>query len=376
MKKRNTYCQSCGMPLGIEGKSQYGTNSDGKINSDYCSCCLESGKYLFDFSMEYLIYLWGLFPSSFNQVAGSDYNSEDLRKVLSERLPKLKRWKQRLDTIKLHYEIIIKVQAYINRHLFEDINSKTLSQIACMSVFHFRRIFKEAVGENVGDYIKRLRIEYIAFKIITTNEKVSQLLTYVNYNNKHTLSRAFKKHFQMTIPEFRKSYVPISNENKFLSYHTPTIKVLKETKIAYLKFEQTHRNSSAYLVLWEQVLRMAKENNLLSDGYKFVSISLDNLDITESNKCRFLIGVTIPFDFVPPKGFDVYVIPFGRFAIVRVQGKYYEMNKIYRDIYLDWLPKSNYRLREQMTFEIYENMPFALTEDSVLTSIYLPIEFK
>lgn len=40
------YCQSCGMPLDIEGISEYGTNSDGTLNQEFCSCCLNSSKYL------------------------------------------------------------------------------------------------------------------------------------------------------------------------------------------------------------------------------------------------------------------------------------------------------------------------------------------
>ena len=75
------YCQSCGMPLDVEGISEYGTNSDGTLNQEFCSCCLNSGKYLFDFSMEYLIYLWGLFPDSYNKIAGTNYKSEELRNV-------------------------------------------------------------------------------------------------------------------------------------------------------------------------------------------------------------------------------------------------------------------------------------------------------
>ena len=124
------YCQSCGMPLDIEGISEYGTNSDGTLNQEFCSCCLNSGKYLFDFSMEYLIYLWGLFPDSYNQIAGTNYKSEELRNVLSDRLPNLKRWKQKINTAHIHYALIINVQEYINRHLFEDLNSDNLSHIA------------------------------------------------------------------------------------------------------------------------------------------------------------------------------------------------------------------------------------------------------
>ena len=103
------------------------------------------------------------------------------------------------------------VQEYINRHLFENLNCDNLSHVACMSMYHFRRVFKDVVGENVGDYIQRLRLEYIAFKLISTNTRVSELLEQINFQNKHTLSRAFKKHFQMSIPAFRKVYSKASN---------------------------------------------------------------------------------------------------------------------------------------------------------------------
>ena len=155
------YCQSCGMPLDIEGITEYGTNSDGTLNQEFCSCCLNSGKYLFNFSMEYLIYLWGLFSDSYNQIAGTNYKSEELRNVLSDRLPNLKRWKQKINTAHIHYDLIMNVQEYINRHLFEDLNCDNLSHVACMSMYHFRRVFKDVVGENVGDYIQRLSLIHI-----------------------------------------------------------------------------------------------------------------------------------------------------------------------------------------------------------------------
>ncbi len=37
---------------------------------------------------------------------------------------------------------------------------------------------------------------------------------------------------------------------------------------------------------------------------------------------------------------------------------------------------SKYRLREQMTFEIYANTPNKTSTDELVTEIYLPIEAK
>ncbi|MCE9202154.1 GyrI-like domain-containing protein [Parabacteroides merdae] len=370
------YCQSCGMPLDIEDISEYGTNSDGTLNQEFCSCCLNSGKYLFNFSMEYLIYLWGLFPDSYNQIAGTNYKSEELRNVLSDRLPNLKRWKQKTNTAHIHYDLIMNVQEYINRHLFEDLNCDNLSHVACMSMYHFRRIFKDVVGENVGDYIQRLRLEYIAFKLISTNTRVSELLEQINFQNKHTLSRAFKKHFQMSIPAFRKAYSNVAYENKIIKQLEYSIKRIKEIKVAYLKFERTHRNKQAYSTLWKQIMEFAKKYNLTDKGFKYVSISLDSLDITEIDKCRFLIGITVPYSMEIPKGFSVLNIQTGLYSVFNIKGRYHELNRIYRDIYLDWLPNSKYSLREQMTFEIYTNTPDKASMEELVTEIYLPIEVK
>ena len=367
------YCQSCGMPLGV---TEYGTNSDGTLNQEFCSCCLKSGKYLFDFSMEYLIYLWGLFPDSYNEIADTNHISEELRDILSNRLPKLKRWKQKINTVHTHYGLIINVQEYINRHLFEELNSEKLAQIACMSMYHFRRVFKEVMSENVGDYIQRLRLEYIAFKLISTKASVSELLGRVNYHNKHTLSRAFKKHFQMSIPAFRKTYSSVAHENKVLKSPNYSIRKIKEIKVAYLKFERTHKNNQAYSVLWSQIIEFAKKNKLISKGFKYVSLSLDSPNITEIDKSRFLIGVMIPESMEVPKGFGTFRIEAGQYAIFNIEGRYLELNKVYRDIYLDWLPNSKYQLREQMTFEAYTNTPDKTIGSEIVTDIYLPIELK
>ena len=86
-------------------------------------------------------------------------------------------------------------QEYINSHLFDDLGSDELSQKVGMSKYHFRRIFKTVCGENIGRYVQRLRLEYIAFKLITTNLSVSELLSQLDYQNKHSFSRAFKNYF-------------------------------------------------------------------------------------------------------------------------------------------------------------------------------------
>jgi AraC family transcriptional regulator len=65
-------------------------------------------------------------------------------------------------TLDGYEKAVNRVIDYINRHLFETPDIKQLSEIANMSEYHFHRIFKAVIGENIRAYIKRIRLEYIA----------------------------------------------------------------------------------------------------------------------------------------------------------------------------------------------------------------------
>ncbi|MCS2422502.1 GyrI-like domain-containing protein [Bacteroides fragilis] len=55
---------------------------------------------------------------------------------------------------------------------------------------------------------------------------------------------------------------------------------------------------------------------------------------------------------------------------------YHELNKVYGYNYLDWLPTSDYTLREQLTFETYINTPEKTPAAELITDIYIPITKK
>ncbi len=365
------YCQTCGIPLDVNY-----TNPEGDQHVEYCSYCQKNGVKLYDFSMDYLLYLWGLFPEEYNKETGANFTSTELREVLSKRLPEIKRWKQKINTAHIQYELVTRVQEYINCHLFEDLDSEKLSQVAGMSKYHFRRLFKAVCGDSLGNYIRRLRLEYIAFKLISTNISVTELLNQINYQNKHTLSRAFKSYFNCSIPEFRKKHSNSCPEGKNPVRIQPSIEKVTAIRVAYLKLERTPNVSHSFTVLWKQLMQFSENYKLTSKGCKYISLTLDYPFITPEEQNRFMVGVTLPQSFKTPKGFGIYEIPAGEYAIFRFKGLYHELNRVYRYIYLDWLPTSDYRLRKPFTFETYINTPEKTPVSELITDIYIPVTKK
>lgn len=259
------YCQTCGIPLDID-YNNLGTN----ISMEYCDYCLKHGVKGYDFSMDYLIYLWGLFPEEYYKEVGISYTSSEIRDIMSRRLPEIKRWKQKINTAHVLYELVVRIQEYINRHLFDELSLDTLSQTAGISKYHFRRVFKTVCGENIGLYIQRLRLEYIAFKLISTDISVTELLYQINYQNKHTLSRAFKSYFNCTIPEFRKLHLNACSEGKHPVQIVPRIEKVLPIRIACLKLEWTEHISHDFSVLWKQILHLSESCDLQSNNCQYI----------------------------------------------------------------------------------------------------------
>ena len=371
MNPETKYCQTCGIPLNIDY-----TNLRAGENKEYCDYCLKNGVKLYDFSMDYLIYLWGLFPEEYYKEVGISHTSSELREIMSKRLPEIKRWKQKINTIHVNYELVIRVQEYINCHLFDDLDCERLSQIVCISKYHFRRLFKAVCGDSPGNYIRRLRLEYIAFKLISTNLSVSEILNQVNYQNKHSLSRAFNNYFNCTIPEFRKRHSNVSPERKNPLQISPNIQRISGFRMAYLKLERKNTITHRYSTLWKQLLQFSESNGLSSNGCKYMSLTLDYPYITSEEQSRFMIGVIVRESFKAPKGFGIHDIPPGEYAIFHFKGVYHQLNSVYRHIYLDWLPASDYILREPFTFETYINTPEKTPASELMTDIYIPITKK
>ena len=48
---------------------------------------------------------------------------------------------------------------YIDRHLDQKLDLAALADVASFSPFHFHRLFRALMGEALGDYVRRRRLE-------------------------------------------------------------------------------------------------------------------------------------------------------------------------------------------------------------------------
>ncbi len=82
-------CQSCGMPMS-ETDTQYGIESDGGKSKDYCEFCYKNGAFTMDLDMDEMLETCVPFVMQ----GSMDVSEADVRAMLKEILPELKRWKK------------------------------------------------------------------------------------------------------------------------------------------------------------------------------------------------------------------------------------------------------------------------------------------
>lgn len=373
-EKHKRYCQSCGMPLRFDIEQYLGTNSDGSRSDKFCYYCLKDGEYIVDISMSEMIDIWIKYTDKYNEYADTAYSPEELRNILNKRLPTLSRWRQKLETNHIHHQIIQNIIVHINNHLFETLDMNVLSSMSGLSKYHFRRIFQTATGENIGRYIQRLRIEYIAYLLVATDYTLKQIMEQTNYQTKSSIAKAFKNHFGISTSQYREKYKLQKSERN--TDVTPEIKYINPIKIFCIEVGGAYKNKHQYQLIWDKLLCYTKQYQTDKQDFKFISISMDDPFITPTEKCRFYLGITIGNDRKTESKFGIMEIPGGRYAIFRHTGNYSLLYKFYRTIHEEWFPKSKYRPQSTFSFEMYMNNPSSTNLSELITDIYIPITRK
>ena len=84
------FCQSCGMPM---KSSDYATNADGSVCSDYCKYCYKDGKFTQECTMEQMIEFCAQFVDEANKNMPKPMTREEFIQMMRDSFPHLKRWK-------------------------------------------------------------------------------------------------------------------------------------------------------------------------------------------------------------------------------------------------------------------------------------------
>ena len=270
---------------------------------------------------------------------------------------------------------INKVVAYINNHLDETLDLKTLANEAALSDFHFHRIFKALKGEAIGGYITRLRLEATARLLRYTALTIEEIAFNIGYETTASLSKAFKKQYGISPTEYRtnKDTYIMKKEiiNPDLALKTPKIVTLEPKNLIYVALTGAY-GSLDYGKAYEQLWAVIKAQKLFTKGIESICISYDDPKITEGSLQRSDVCLAIHKPATPQDEVSCKTLAGGKYAVFFYQGSYENLSQVY-DTAVRWVIDHQYTLREEPFFEKYLNDARRTPKEKLKTEIYIPI---
>ena len=262
---------------------------------------------------------------------------------------------------------------YIDRHLDGKLDLTALAAVAHFSPFHFHRLFHALIGEPLGDYIRRRRLEMAAVRLRAQPEaRVLQIALSVGFGSAESFSRAFRARFGTSPTQWRNS-----KRGQALRKGGKLRGKAGQAAGAALRDHGVPRKETAMNVtlidrqpvhvvyqrhvgpygpsisrFWMETVAPWMETNNLFGRERF-GIGLDDPTVTQPAKCRYDACVASRPGEILTGNPHFKEIPGGRYAALAFEGSGADLGVAWNALLREWLPKSGLQLDSRPFFEHY-----------------------
>lgn len=256
-----------------------------------------------------------------------------------------------------------RVVSHIDLHLDEQLELDALASVANFSPFHFHRLFTAWMGETLGDYVRRRRLEVAAQHLVAQPRlQVVQVALSVGFGSTEAFARAFKTRFGSTPTAWRSQQISNRDQSKSkadqaradaaANHGGMKVQIVERqpTNVAYLRHVGPYGPSVSQFWM-NKVAPWMETNGLI--GRPRYGISLDDPGITAPEKLRYDAAVEVPADFAGTGDYQKTLIPGGKFAVGKFRGNEAEVGEAWNWLLRDWLPTSGMQLDSRPFFEHY-----------------------
>lgn len=322
---------------------------------------------------------------------------------------------------------INRVIDYIESNLGTSLVLKDLARVANFSPFHFHRIFGAYVGESLNAFVGRLRIEKAASMLLTSPKKTITAIAFeTGFTSSASFARSFKEAFGISASQWRaakcgyfskickedsKNCKTNSNRSKdccppswyiysdtnggpsqitskiqnnirrkntmsFAKNVNVEIKNMPAMTVAYVRhFGPYKGNEQLFENLWIKLMKWAQPRGLMDKpDVKCMSVYHDDPDVTDEEKLRVSVCITVPADTPIDGEVGKMEIASGKYAIAHFEIDADEYQDAWNYIYGEWLPQSGYQPDDRLCYELCLNDPAQDPQHKHIVEICVPIK--
>ena len=272
-------------------------------------------------------------------------------------------------------ERLERVTAFLHANLETDIGIEALSDVACLSSYHWHRIYTAMSGETVATTLRRLRLQRAADRLANSDMEISMIADLAQYGSQDAFSRAFREAYGKAPAAYRQGGSHAAFKAANAAADAKWFKVTVDHHAAVRCMSVPHTGSYLQIdAAMGKLFGTLAQAALLGPNTQMQAVFYDDPDLVETDDLRSAACVPCGEDLDLPDGVEELRRPAGAYAKLEYTGPYADMKDAYRWLYGVWLPSSGYEISERPGFETYLNSPVDTKPEDLRSDIYLPVE--
>lgn len=104
------------------------------------------------------------------------------------------------------YKHITEATEYIQEHYKEDISLDDIARAVYLSPNHLSKIFTEANGMSISQYLIEYRLEMARYYLSSTDKSITEIALECGFGSFSSFSRSWKRYFGLNPREFKKNF--------------------------------------------------------------------------------------------------------------------------------------------------------------------------
>ncbi len=268
-------------------------------------------------------------------------------------------------------ERIGRVVDYLTGRLDEQLALETLAGVACLSPYHFHRIYRGQLGETVNETVRRLRLQRAAIDLLDRDLSIERTAQRAGYASQAAFTRAFRDEYGDPPARYRgaRRDSGIAQERNAAMYRVE-IERLPRLRVATIEHRGDYQLTSS---AFERLMTIAATTGLLRGSTRTIGIYHDDPEFTPQSELRSAACITVLDDWAASGELKEGRVEGGRYARVVHTGPYGELRAAYDWLYQAWLPTSGEEPRDLPCLEMYLNDARQVAAKDLETAVMMPL---
>jgi len=264
---------------------------------------------------------------------------------------------------------INRVINFIHANTDSPLDLQVLADQACLSKYHFARVFKNQHQQSPLQYLWRVRVERAARRLVfDQSTRITEIAHDCGFASSQTFAQCFRSRFGMSPRRYRinpvtpPSTLPIDRLIKTLTLDRVRVEHRPALRVAYIRnYGPYDRNTGRIPDAFSALDAWAIGKGMAPRGHAKIGLCPDNRRVTPDAFCLYDACIQVPNSIAEDDLISLQIIPAGTYAITPVHCQNTEILAHWEWVTTNWRDLCSKTYEQRWSYEVFHPNPHGTT---------------